>query len=373
MTLFVFNSSLSENGPSSHIMNDIFFNYSASFQCIAIQRSKKIKFDKSKFNFLFANIPFKRSGISLLRVLFDQFFFIVVIFITFFIKSKIDKVFIQSNPIPFLLIVFFKLKKVKIIYNLQDLFPNNLLEFKKNSFILGFIKKINFYSYKLCNKIITISNDMKKTLVDCHIEKDRIHVVYNWNTITNSNIAYSKKNLGDSKKQIVYGGNLGFFQNPLNISKLAYFLPNYEFVVYGSGTQRNILLNFIKKYKLTNIKVFKQITQKRIIEVYRNADINLVSLNNNLLKYAMPSKFSFLYSLPVKILFITDNYITLSQTIGFDQSVYFLDINDFSKQKESLIEFIENDNLHFNRTAFINNFLDKEKNIDEYIKIINYV
>ena len=100
------------------------------------------------------------------------------------IKQKYDAVFIQSNKNMGLAVKLIKgkLPDARITINVQDIFPYNALYAGKirNKLLFHLLAAEERYGYKHSDRIITISEDMKETLVQDGIDPEKIHVIYNW-------------------------------------------------------------------------------------------------------------------------------------------------------------------------------------------------
>jgi hypothetical protein len=119
------------------------------------------------------------------------------IFLLFFLILKNnqilrnEKIILTSDPpmIGLLLVILKKILNFKLYFWCQDIFPNTLLVsnvIKKNIFFM-ILTKLNKFILNNCDKIITISTDMKKTLIyEYQINIEKVKTVQNWPTIKNN-------------------------------------------------------------------------------------------------------------------------------------------------------------------------------------------
>jgi glycosyltransferase involved in cell wall biosynthesis len=76
-----------------------------------------------------------------------------------------------------------KLPKAIVTFNVQDIFPYNLAfsgRLKRNSIVFRILAAEQRYGYKHSDHVITISEDMKDTLVADDVDPDKVEVIYNW-------------------------------------------------------------------------------------------------------------------------------------------------------------------------------------------------
>ena len=102
-----------------------------------------------------------------------------------YITSNYDAVFIQSNNVAGFAVkaVRKKLPKAIVTFNVQDIFPYNLAYsggLKKSSPVFKILTAEQRYGYTHSDHVITISEDMKETLVADGVQADKVEVIYNW-------------------------------------------------------------------------------------------------------------------------------------------------------------------------------------------------
>ena len=192
------------------------------------------------------------------------------------------------------------LKKACITYNVQDIFPYNAMYagmIKKKSLLFLLLAKIQRYGYKHSDHIITISEDMKKTLVEDGISPDKIHVIYNWsyqdNTYESIDISSVSHLFNKNFFNVVYAGNIGVMQNVDVIIECANLLKNERdiwFYIIGDGIYKEKLLIKAKEYKISNISFEPMQPPALAPAIYRSADLNVIPLARNIYKTALPSK-----------------------------------------------------------------------------------
>ena len=111
-------------------------------------------------------------------------------------KLKNETIIFTSDPpmVGISLILISKILKLNLIFFwCQDIFPNTLIVsgiLKKSSILFLLLRLMNKFIYKNVDRIVTISNSMKKTLInDYKINKNKIVLIENWHT------SYFKKKL----------------------------------------------------------------------------------------------------------------------------------------------------------------------------------
>lgn len=216
--------------------------------------------------------------------------------------KKYDVAFIDSTPpIQGLKLPIVRLfRKKPVVYNAQDLFPETLsgTGLAKQG---GLLWKIGMWvsnvTFRNSDKIIAISNDIKRSMVARGVPAEKIEVVYNWvdekavqPVAKEDNPLFEEFGLDRNKFTIVYAGNLGNAQNIGIVLDGAKELSDVQFAVFGSGGLENEVRKRISDEGLTNVHLNPLQPVDRVKYVYSLGDACIVSCKEGLGGSAMPSK-----------------------------------------------------------------------------------
>lgn len=216
--------------------------------------------------------------------------------------KKYDVAFIDSTPpIQGLKLPIVRLlRKIPVVYNAQDLFPETLsgTGLAKRGGVLWKIGMwVSNVTFRNSDKIIAISNDIKRSMVARGVPAEKIEVVYNWvdekavQPVTKEdNPLFEEFGLDCNKFTIVYAGNLGNAQNIGIVLDGAKELPEVQFAVFGSGGLENEVRKRISDEGLTNVHLNPLQPVERVKFVYSLGDACIVSCKEGLGGSAMPSK-----------------------------------------------------------------------------------
>ncbi|OZT76870.1 glycosyltransferase family 4 protein [Salinicoccus roseus] len=246
-------------------------------------------------------------------------------------KLETDAIYIYSTP-PFLGLAGARLTKIApTLYNAQDLFPDSLIKIKnlsERNLLVKLLRKLEEKIYKKNTKIITISEDMKKTIIESGVPADKVGVIHNWvdldkvkNIPRSENILFDKFKLDKEKFIISYAGDIGLFQNFDLILKAAEKLQedgfhDIEFVFIGNGSYQEELLKQISSRKLTNTKVFPLQPIEYISHAYSLGDLEIVSLEKGMTRLALPSKIGQIMAAGRPVLGIMDTDSVIAKEIN---------------------------------------------------------
>ena len=231
-----------------------------------------------------------------------RYLFCEIVQLHYMLWKKYDVAFIDSTPpIQGLKLPIVRLlRKKPVVYNAQDLFPETLsgTGLAKQG---GLLWKIGMWvsnvTFRNSDKIIAISNDIKRSMVARGVSTEKIEVVYNWvdekavqPVAKKENPLFEEFGLDRNKFTIVYAGNLGNAQNIGIVLAGAKELPEVQFAVFGSGGLENEVRKRISDEGLTNVYLNPLQPVERVKYVYSLGDACIVSCKEGLGGSAMPSK-----------------------------------------------------------------------------------
>ena len=190
--------------------------------------------------------------------------------------------------------------RVPFVFNLQDVFPDSLVGAglaRKGGLLWQIGRRIEDFTYRNADKIIVISQDIKRNIMDKGVPESKIEVIYNWvdaDAVSpvnkEDNPLFEEFDLNKELFTVVYAGNLGNAQNIDIILSAAYMLPQIQFAIFGKGGQEDDICNRISKDSLNNVHLFPLQPMERVSYVYSLGDACIVSCKVGLGGSAMPSK-----------------------------------------------------------------------------------
>ncbi len=241
---------------------------------------------------------------SILRAL--RYLFINVAFIWKGLRTTADIIFVQSTPPTqgMMAGLLSKWKKIPLIYNLQDIFPDSLVNAgmtSEGSLIWKLGRKIENYSYHHSEIIIVISEDFKKNIIEKGVPEEKIVVVPNWADVSGvypvdrkDNILIRKYGLDPEKFYITYSGNIGYTQNMdllIDVAKeLKTELPNLSFLIIGDGADKERVQERVKIEKIDNVIMLPFQPYEDIAHVFSLGDVGLIISKPGVGNNSVPSK-----------------------------------------------------------------------------------
>jgi glycosyltransferase involved in cell wall biosynthesis len=227
-------------------------------------------------------------------------------FLSFFIGIFLKNISIIISPSPPLTIGFLswliaKIKKAKVIYNVQEIYPDLLINqgSVKSKFLLSILKKLELFVYNHSDAVVTIDDVFYKTIVGRFINKSKLYVIPNFvdTELYTSQVSETIKldqsifyDTGELK--LMYAGNIGHAQDwkPLvAIAKQMLGKP-ISFWVIGEGVVKTNLEIEIIDNDLNNIHLLPYQHRETMSTVNAFADLHFIFMNPELEGQGFPSK-----------------------------------------------------------------------------------
>ncbi len=234
-----------------------------------------------------------------------RYFLCEIVELHYCLWKKYDVAFIDSTPpIQGLKMPIIKLfKRVPIVYNAQDIFPDSLVGTgltKKGSLLWKIGRIVEKITYKYSDKIIVISEDFKNNLLAKGVPEEKIVVVYNWvdqsavvDIPRSENKLFDKYGLDRSKFYITYNGNIGLTQNMdmlLEVAKALEANEDIRFVLVGNGSYLEQVHQIIKDRNIGNVMLLPFQPYEDISHVFSLGDVSLVISKPGVGANSVPSK-----------------------------------------------------------------------------------
>lgn len=256
------------------------------------------------------------SGSSVIRRALDAIFFMFWVFFILLWKRP-SKVYVSTDPpilVPFIVFLYSKLFKVSYIYHLQDIHPEAAnVVVKINPFLFNFLKRIDILSMKNAETVITLTKEMAEEIYNRSNYKGCIKLLSNPSVDFNDIEDVNKKLPG-----IVFCGNAGRLQRmPLIISSIKNYLNKggrLNFVFAGAGVFSKDLESLSNKYP-ENVKYYGVVSPIKAAKLNCMYEWALLPIEDEVTRYAFPSKSSSYVFSNAKILAVCANETSVAQWV----------------------------------------------------------
>ncbi len=251
-------------------------------------------------------------------------------------------------------------KKVPFVYNLQDVFPDSLVTTgltRKGSLLWKIGRKIEDYTYRQADKIIVISESMKKNIMDKGVSEEKIVLISNWIDTEETkpvakmdNRLFEEFGISRDKFTVVYAGNFGKAQGASVILDTAELLRNREdvqFVIFGGGAGLEDAKARVKDEGLTNVIINGLLSSDRVPEVYSLGDAALITCKKGVGNSGMPSKTWSIMACNTPIIAAFDTDSELADVIAKADAGFAVEPEDADKLAAAIADMVDTDVNNF--------------------------
>ena len=273
--------------------------------------------------------------------------------------------------------------KAKLIFNVSDLWPESAekLRIVTNKIALNLAYKLEAKCYKqaflITGQTRGIVDDICSRFQDKKVYwlPNGVDVsFYNPSQIQPGN--FREKN-GFSKEEILYfyGGIIGHAQGLeviLNAANLLRDSSSIQFVIQGSGPEKETLIALKQTLNLTNVHFLEPVSKKEMPAILKSIDVALVPLKNlPLFKGAIPSKVFEALAMEVPLLLGVDGEARNHFIEKGKAGLFFQPENaeELAKQalflSENLVERLE---MGKNARRYVTENFDREKIANDFMR-----
>ena len=222
---------------------------------------------------------------------------------TILLKPSPDLIFAVFQPLSVgvTLPMLARVKKAKLILNIQDLHPDVQIELGmiRNPLIIWLLKAIERYGYVHANALAVICGAFKEHCVARGAKLNSVEIIPNWINLNeiepgNRNNAFRKSiGLDNSHFIVLYAGTVGWVSGAevlLSVAQMVRDLNNVRIVFVGEGQLVPKLKKETELLFLDNV-IFSPFQPREILsQVQAIADISMVSLKKGKGRASVPSK-----------------------------------------------------------------------------------
>lgn len=291
-----------------------------------------------------------------------------------------DAVFLQSSNVAGIKMFFIKrILKKKVLFNVQDIFPNNaacINAISRKSLAYRVLNIPQKYAYKHADTIITISDDMKKTLEKEGAAPEKVKVVYNWSYSDNpyyikdeDNIFLRDAGISDTRFKVVYAGKIGALQSVQTVADAAKILrdvSDIHFYIIGDGISKNSLVTNVENSGGEENITFMDIQPPKYApHIYSMANVNIIPLAPNIITTALPSKTATVLSCGRPIIACVGKDSEFGKKLAGYKGCFVTDSGDANALAEAVLQ-IKNSDKECESRMFFTECFQKSVNAATY-------
>ena len=333
------------------------------------------------------HIPLKKHKSTLLRMLSFIYWHKMSLFVGLFLKRP-DVILTPSPPLTsgFLAVILAKLKGAKTIYNVQEIYPDLLINLGhlKNTFLINFLKRLERFVYNSSTAVTTIDKQFYNIIKPRIKQEKGLHIIPNFVDtdlyVRESSTKLPAEFLSEPRFiNMLYAGNIGLAQEWDLVLNLANEIRDESITIWiiGEGKKKEYLKTQIEKHNLSNIKLLPYQDRKYMPAINLFADFHFIAMDKSMENDGFPSKvYSIMASGRPMVIVSSENTPITSFLNETDTSLLVTD-HSLSGFKNAVLKLALDKELRISLGANGRKIIDqdytKEKVINQYVTLFEKI
>ena len=328
------------------------------------------------------HVPQKKFKSTLLRLLGFVYWHIVSFFIGLTIRH-VDLILSPSPPltIGWLNLGLAKLKGCKVIYNVQEIYPDILR--LKDGVTLKFLRWMEHKVYNGSDAVTTIDKVFYDTIAPRFTDPDKLHIIPNF---VDTDLYHEQEWEGrldpalfpknDSIK-LLYAGNIGLAQSWEPLIALADKTRdlNIEYIVIGEGAKRGYVEDEIQKSGLSKLHLLPYQPRELMPAILSYSDASFIFMAPEMDGDGFPSKVYTIMACERPMLILSGEHTPIVNFLAGKGCAKIITERDFDRKVDLMAEWLQSvtdaelSRMGKNGLAVIQAEYTKEKVTDMYVDL----
>lgn len=249
------------------------------------------------------HISQKKFRSSLLRITGFIYWHILSFFLG--LNEKNVKLILSPSPpltIGIINLMIGKIKGAKVIYNVQEIYPDFLINQGKLKVkpIISLLEWMERFVYNRSDAVVTIDEVFYQTIAERFDDRKKLSIIPNFvdtglfKPLATTGIGLDQVSFPDKEEilKIMYAGNIGHAQNWKPLLEIAKTLSSekVEFWVIGEGVMKPFLEDQIALFNLKNIHIIPYQNRELMPSLISYADLHFIFMSPEMEGQGFPSK-----------------------------------------------------------------------------------
>lgn len=296
-------------------------------------------------------------------------------------KTNADVLFEDTCYSSFWAVRAAKKKGMKVVAMLQDVWPDNAVQsglIGENGFLYKYFEAWQRYVYRKADRIICISDDMKKFIESKGVDGGKIEVIYNWGYSDEvvdipweDNRFVKKYGLDKNKFYAVYAGNIGRMQNVELVVEAARLLKDeskIEFLIIGDGVRKEAIAQMAAG--LDNVRMLPMQPPELATSVYSAAGVNIIPLVEGGIKTALPSKTGVVLSCDRPVIFAFGETSCFERICKLFCAGECVSSSNCNKLTKAIMKYSKSNRNNYGSWHMYDKMFLRSKNIRRYADVV---
>lgn len=331
------------------------------------------------------HVPQKKFKSTALRIIGFVYWHIISFILGLCIRNV--SVIVSPSPplsIGMLNLILGKLKGCKVIYNVQEIYPDILK--KKTGPVIAFLKKVERCIYNRSDAVTTIDDVFYNTIVGRFENPSKLHIIPNF---VDTDL-YNPKNVIplDEKLfpkthalKLLYAGNIGLAQDwsPLVALVEKTKVLDVEYFVIGMGAQRQYLEEEKEKRGLEKLHILDYQPRHLMPSILAYSDVQFIFMAPEMEMMGFPSKVYTIMACERPLLICSGDKTPIVNFTKEHNCAKLITEKNFDKKVDEMVQWLasvsreELRQMGCNGYDVIQRYYTKEKVTKQYVDLVNKI
>lgn len=344
---------------------------------------------ESNFQGIKVKHVYQKKYKSTIRRLLGFIYWHIVSFLLALFEKKVGLILSPSPPltIGLLNVIIAKLKGTKVIYNVQEIYPDLLIEEGglKSNFVISFLKWMEKIVYNHSSAVTTIDRIFYETIVSRFKDRTKLHVIPNfvdtdiYKPLEKETLELNKDLFPDTESlKIMYAGNIGHAQDWEPLIALADELKDdeVEFFVIGEGAMKDKLLQEKAERGLKKLHIIPYQPRELMPSLIAYSDLQFIFMASQTEGHGFPSKVYTIMACAKPLVVCSGENTPIINFLNDKDCALLVTKKDIDIKVNIIANFIRNTSLsklyRMGKNGYVNitNNYSKEKVTGEYAELV---
>lgn len=300
------------------------------------------------------HVPQKKFKSTFLRILGFIYWHLLAIILGLSF-NRFDAILSPSPPltIGFINLIIGKIKGSKVIYNVQEIYPDFLIEQGglKSKPIIAILKWLERFIYNKSDGVTTIDQVFYNTIVYRFDDKTKLHIIPNFvdsdlykpldseNTNLDTSIFVNNNSL-----KLMYAGNIGLAQDWEPLLESAKRLKDFEveFYIIGEGVMKDYVIQKKNEFGLEKVHVLPYQQREKMPQLLAFSDLQFIFMSKEMEGHGFPSKVYTIMSCKKPLLVCSGENTPITNFLGPIGCAELIKSDILGNKVNDIVNFISN-------------------------------
>lgn len=322
--------------------------------------------------------------------LFGFVYWHLVSFILALCEKNISLILSPSPPltIGFMNVIISKLKGAKVIYNVQEIYPDLLIEEGelKTGPTISLLKWMEKLVYNHSDAVTTIDQIFYETIISRFKDKSKLHIIPNfvdteiYKPLPKEHLELNKDLFPDTESvKMMYAGNIGHAQDWDPLIALADELKDdpVEFFVIGEGAEKESLLLEKEQRRLEKLHIIPYQPRELMPSLLAYSDVQFIFMAPQTEGHGFPSKVYTIMACAKPLIVCSGENTPIINFLRDKDCAFLLTNKSLQTNVAQMVDILRNTHLSEygrmgqNGYENITNNYSKEKVTGEYVRLVD--